>query len=32
MKELPFIYGTLVSSKPFTYREKDGNKLYQNLI
>lgn len=31
MKSTPFIYGTTVSTKSFTDREKDAEKLYNNL-
>ncbi|OFY07979.1 MAG: ATPase [Bacteroidetes bacterium GWF2_43_63] len=31
MKNTPFIYGTTVSLKSFTDREKDAEKLYNNL-
>ncbi len=31
MKESPFVYGSTVSSKSFANREKDTEKLYQNL-
>ena len=31
MKESPFVYGSTVSSKSFTNREKEAEKLYQNL-
>ena len=31
MKKSPFVYGSTVSSKSFTNREKEAEKLYQNL-
>lgn len=32
MKDSPFIFGTLVSTNSFTNREKEAEKLYNNLL